>query len=85
MEEHYMSIPVSEFEELHNKIKELETTLRRKCILDNYGITIENVKYDRWLSIISSDAELAKWYGEPLASYVLEELAALVPANEDDQ
>lgn len=55
------------------QVVQLKRALRRKCILDTYGITIENLQndFDRWLEIISSNNELEQWYGEPLEDYVL--------------
>jgi hypothetical protein len=50
----------------------LERALRRKHILDDYGITIENTDFNRWLTIISSDQELEDWFGERLQKYILE-------------
>lgn len=61
---------------------ELLRALRRKHVLDNYGITIENVTYEKWLEIISSDQRLAEWFGHPLEDYVLRTLAALEGGNE---
>jgi len=58
--------------------KELDRALRRKAVLDDYGITIENVKFDRWFEIISSDFELEAWFGEPLKDYILNDLKEAV-------
>jgi hypothetical protein len=56
-----------------------EKALRRKCVLDTYGVTIENLAndFDRWLEIVSSNDRLAEWFGYPLPHYILSELEAL--------
>jgi hypothetical protein len=64
-------------DDLARQLAEAERVLRRKCVLDNYGITIENVEFDRWLEIVSSDEELEKWFGQPLSDYILSDLQAL--------
>lgn len=63
-------------EQAEQRIEKLQIVLRRKVVLDNYGITIENVKFDEWLAIISSDDRLEAWFGEPLEKHILDELAA---------
>lgn len=55
----------------------LARALRRKCVLDDYGVTIENLSsndFDRWLAIVCSNERLAEWFGEPLQDYILENL-----------
>jgi hypothetical protein len=44
-------------------------------VLDTYGITI-GCDFERWLRIVSSDEELAAWFGSPLEDYVLRDLGA---------
>jgi len=66
------------FDDVLAELRQVEIALRRKCVLDTYGITIENLTddFDRWVEIVSSDERLAEWFGEALPDYVLRELAA---------
>lgn len=51
--------------------------LRRKHVLDTYGITIENVEYEEWLTVISSNERLERWFDAPLPHYVIDDLARI--------
>jgi len=59
------------------RLSEVEKALKRKAILDDYDITIENVGFDEWFRIVLSDEALEAWFGHPMEGYIQQELDAI--------